>query len=145
LIWKKNIWIYQKKDIIIYMKLNKNTIPNYIIDWTDKYFHHSYFDKPINYPSKKVINFFKKFYIPSKIILYRGKNKYNKQNNQITSWTYDKKVASRYIKKLGGKIIKAEFTSEKILLDTTFLTKKEKIQLGYDYKIDDKEVLILTL
>jgi len=117
-------------------------IPNYVIEWTDKYFHQSAFDVPVNYPSKKVLKFFVHFKKPDKVTLYRGVNKYNKDNREITSWTYDKKIAENYIKD-GGKIMEKEFPSENILLDTTTLNTKQKKLLGYDYKIDDKEVLII--
>lgn len=120
-------------------------IPNYIIDWTDKYFHQSAFDIPVNYPNKKVLKFLTYFKKPEKVRLYRGVNKYNKDNRRITSWTYDQQVAERYAKEISGEIIETEFPSDKILLDTTLLTKTEKQQLGYDYKIDDKEVLILEI
>lgn len=33
------------------------SIPGYVIDWTDKYFHQSAFDVPVNYPTKKVLAF----------------------------------------------------------------------------------------
>jgi len=118
-------------------------IPNYVIDWTDKYFHQSAFDVPVNYPSKKILKFLVRFKKPGKVRLYRGINRYNKENREITSWTYDRQVAERYAKEIDGEIIETEFSFSKTLLDTTFLTKAEKQRLGYDYKIDDKEVLIL--
>lgn len=118
-------------------------IPNYVTDWTDKYFHQSAFDMPLNYPNKKVLNFLVRIKKPDKVKLYRGVNIYNKDNKEITSWTYDRQVAERYAKEIGGEIIAVEFPSSKVLLDTTVLTKNEKQRLGYDYKIDDKEVLIL--
>jgi len=118
-------------------------IPNYVIDWTDKYFHQSAFDVPVNYPNKKILKFLVRFKKLGKVRLYRGINRYNKENREITSWTYDRQVAERYAKEIDGEIIETEFSFSKILLDTTFLTKAEKQRLGYDYKIDDKEVLIL--
>lgn len=118
-------------------------IPNYVTAWTDKYFHQSAFDLPINYPNKKVLEFLVYFKKLGKVRLYRGINRYNKDNRGITSWTYDRQVAERYAKEIDGEVIEMEFSSDKILLDTTLLTKIERQQLGYDYKIDDKEVLIL--
>jgi len=118
-------------------------IPSYVIDWTDKYFHQSAFDVPINYPNKKVLKFFTRFKKPDKVRLFRGINKYNKDNREITSWTYNRQVAESYAKEIEGEVIENEFLSDKILLDTTLLTKMERQQFGYDYKINDKEVLIL--
>jgi hypothetical protein len=117
-------------------------IPNYVTNWTDKYFHQSAFDVPISYPSKKVLNFFVHFKRPAKARLYRGVNRYNKDNREITSWTYDRQVAERYSKEIDGAIVETEAQSRQILLDTTYLTKLEKQLLGYDYKIDDREVLL---
>ncbi len=119
-------------------------IPNYIIDWTDKYFHQSAFDKPVNYPNKKVLKFLVHFKKPDRVRLCRGVNRYNKDNREITSWTYDRQIAERYTREIGGKVIEMEFPSSKILLDTTILTKVEKQKLGFDYKFDDKEVLIIN-
>ncbi len=119
------------------------SIPKYVIDWTDKYFHQSSFDIPLSYPNEKVLKFLGHFEKFDKVRLYRGINRYNKDNKGITSWTYDQRVAKRYAKAVDGEIIEAEFASNKVLLDTTLLTKIEKEQLGYDYRIDDKEVLIL--
>jgi hypothetical protein len=121
------------------------TIPAYIASWTDAYFHQSAYDVPVRYPSKRVIRQLKKISKNNEDIkLYRGINNYNKNNSNLTSWTYDKKVAQRYIMETGGTVVEKTFTKEQILLDTNKLTKKEKLQLGYDYKIDDKEVLILN-
>lgn len=120
-------------------------IPNCVTNWTDKYFHQSAFNIPVDYPSKKALKFLAHFKRPDKVRLFRGVNKYNKDNKEITSWTYDRHVAERYSKEIGSEIIETEFPASKILLDTTFLTKIEKQQLGYDYKIDDKEVLIFEI
>ena len=120
-------------------------IPNYVTDWTDRYFHQSAFDLPLNHPNKKVLNFLVRTKKPDKVRLYRGVNRYNKDNRGITSWTHDRQVAERYAKEIGGEVIGKEFQSSKVLLDTTLLTKEEKRRLGYDYKIDDKEVLILCI
>lgn len=121
-------------------------IPNYIIDWTDKYFHQSAFSVPLNYPSKRVVKFFTAYSKrTSKTKLYRGIHQYNKNNKGVTSWTYDCKIAERYAKEIGGKVIEKEIQPHKILLDTTRLTKAEKEQFGYDYKTNDKEVLVLKV
>ena len=120
-------------------------IPNYIINWTDKYFHQSAFDVPVNYPNKKILKFFANFKKLDKVRLFRGINKYNKDNKEVTSWTYSRQVAERYAKEVDGEVVEMEFLSDKILLDTTLLTKIEKQQFGYDYKIDDEEVLILKI
>ena len=61
----------------------------------------------------------------------------------MVSWTYDKKIASRYANEIGGKVIEKIFNPKNILLDTTLLNKQEKILLGYDHKIDDREVLVI--
>jgi len=116
---------------------------SYVSSWSDKYFHHSSFDMPVQLPSKKVLKFFSQF-IPNKPVkLYRGINKYNFDTKYVTSWTYEKEIAKRYITE-GGKIIERIFKPKEILLDTTLLNKNLKILLGYDYKIDDREVLIMT-
>ena len=73
-------------------------IPNYVTDWTDKYFHQSAFDLPLNYPNKKVLNFLVRTKKPYKARLYRGINGYNKDNRGVTSWTYDRQIAERYAK-----------------------------------------------
>ena len=117
--------------------------PSYVTDWTDKYFHQSAFDVPLNYPNKKVQKFLASFKKPDKVRLFRGINRYNKENREITSWTYNRQVAESYAKEIDGEVIENEFLSDKILLDTTLLTKIQKWQFGYDYKIDDQEVLIL--
>ena len=118
-------------------------IPSFISSWADEYFHKSAFDIPIKYPNKKAIDFLSRFKKKERIKLYRGINKYNKENELITSWTYDKKIAESYIKN-GGKIIERKFSPKYILFDTTTLNEKQKRLLGYDYKIDDKEVLVLS-
>ncbi len=125
--------------------LSGASIPAYVSEWADKFFHQSAYDKPVSFPNKNIISFLSRFRKNTPVKLYRGINKYNTENNLITSWTYDLKVAERYAKEIGGKIIEMEFPSSKILLDTTLLTKMERQQLGYDYKIDDKEVLILEI
>lgn len=123
---------------------NKLLIPSYVSNWTDKYFHQSGFDVPLKFPSKKVFNFLVKFKKEGEVKLYRGINRYNKENyTGVVSWTYDKKIASIYANEIDGKVIEKIFDPKNILLDTTLLDKKEKILLGYDYKIDDKEVLII--
>ncbi|KKT40940.1 MAG: hypothetical protein UW30_C0015G0011 [Candidatus Giovannonibacteria bacterium GW2011_GWA2_44_13b] len=128
-----------------YMKNRHSNIPKYVINWTDKYFHQSAFDAPVNNPSKNIIEILSRFNKPNIAKLYRGVNEYNKNDKRVVSWTYDRRVAKRYINKMSDKIIEAEFPASKILLDTTFLTRTEKRQLGYDYKVDDKEVLILNI
>jgi len=125
------------------MKRTIIKIPSFISSWSDEYFHKSAFDTPIEYPDKKVINFLSQFKKKERIKLYRGINKYNKKSGPIISWTYSKKIAKSYIKN-GGKIIEKEFSPEYILLDTTTLNREQKGFLGYDYKIDDKEVLVLN-
>lgn len=123
------------------MKINK-TIPTYVIDWTDRYFHQSAFDVPLSYPSKKTRVFLSKFRPTKPITLFRGINRYNKDNRGITSWSYSKRVAERYAKEIEGYVIQQKIHPNQILLDTANLTKEEKYLLGYDYKIDDNEVLI---
>lgn len=125
------------------MKITTN-VPSYVIDWTDKYFHQSAFDIPGKYPNKKVINFLSQFKKNNQLKLYRGINKFNKENEAIVSWTYDKKIAENYIKEDGGVIVEKEFLPNRILLDTTILNSRQKRILGYDYKIDDKEVLVIN-
>lgn len=126
------------------MQNKNNKIADYVVNWTDKYFHQSAFDIPLKFPNKKVIDFLAKFKKETKIKLCRGTNKYNAENyTGIESWTYDKKVASRYAAGIGGQVIEKVFKPENILLDTTLLNKQEKLLLGYDYKINDKEVLII--
>lgn len=123
----------------------KNKIPAYVSSWTDKYFHQSAYDLPVKFPSQRIIKFFTQFKLSESVKLYRGINKYNKDNyTGVESWTYNKNVAGRYAKESSGKIFKKIFTPDRILFDTTLLNKKEKIMLGYDYSIDDKEVLILS-
>lgn len=123
---------------------HKTEIPAYVSSWTDEFFHKSAFDLPIKYPNKKVIGFLSRFKKNERIKLYRGINKYNERNKLIVSWTYDKKTAERYISD-GGKIIEQEFTPADILLDTTILNEELKQLLGYDYKVDDKEVLVIGM
>lgn len=131
-------------DVIEVSKKDSQNIPAHVCTWTDEYFHKSAFDKPIKYPRQEVISYLAKFKKDSKVKLYRGVNKYNKENDLITSWTYDKKIAEGYIIKDGGKIVEKEFSPKDILLDTTLLGSEHKKTLGYDYKIDDKEVLIIN-
>jgi site-specific DNA-methyltransferase (adenine-specific) len=119
-------------------------IPAFVCTWTDEYFHKSASDVPIRFPRLEIIKYLAKFKKDSKVKLYRGVNKYNKENDLITSWTYDKKIAEGYILKDGGKIVEKEFLPKDILLDTTLLGSDHKKILGYDYKIDDKEVLIIN-
>lgn len=122
-----------------------NKIPKYVIDWTDNYFHQSAFAIPLKFPTKKIISFLTYFKTEEKIKLFRGINKFNQENfTGVKSWTYSKKVAKRYAKEQGGKIIEKIFNSKNILLDTTLLSDNEKKLLGYDYKIDEKEVLIIN-
>ena len=125
-------------------KLLSKIISSNITNWTDKYFHQSAFDVPLKFPTKKVLDFLTKLKKEGKIKLYRGVNKYNKENyTGVVSWTYDKKIASRYANEIGGKVIEKIFNPKNILLDTTLLNKQEKILLGYDHKIDDREVLVI--
>lgn len=119
-------------------------IPAYVSSWTDEYFHKSAFEAPIKYPDKKIIDFLSQFKKKESVKLYRGINKYNKENELIMSWTYDKKSAKSYIKD-GGKVIEKEFAPEAILFDTTILNTEQKKLLGYDYKVDDREVLITSI
>lgn len=126
--------------------MDRRKIPSFVVGWTDAYFHRSAYDLPLNPPSRRIIKFLQQFSKPERVTLFRGVHEYNKDNLTITSWTYDKKVAQRYISESKhGEILEVEFTSEKILLDTTFLNKDEKLFLGYDYIIDDKEVLIINI
>ena len=119
-------------------------IPAYVSSWTDDFFHKSAFDFPIKYPKKKVINFLSQFKKNERIKLYRGINKYNEVNNSVVSWTYSKKTAKSYIND-GGEIIEQEFAPSDILFDTTLLSVEQKRLLGYDYKVDDKEVLVIGM
>ncbi|MBM2817860.1 MAG: Methyltransferase [Parcubacteria group bacterium] len=125
--------------------INKSPIPSYVSNWTDKYFHQSAFGVPLKFPTKKATNFLAKFKREEKIKLYRGIHRYNKENyTGVESWTYDKKIAVRYASdEIEGKVIEKIFDSKNILLDTTLLDEEEKVLLGYDYKIDDKEVLVI--
>lgn len=124
---------------------NKNyKIPKSVIDWTDKYFHQSAFDVPLRFPGKRVIGFLIKFRKEEKIKLYRGVNKYNEKNyTGVKSWTYDKEIAGNY-RAEGGKIVEKVLSPSEVLLDTTLLSNEHKKLLGYDYKIDDMEVLIIS-
>ncbi len=126
-------------------KLPEVIIPSYVTKWTDKYFHQSAFDVPVGLPNKKVIAFLSSYKPSSNVVLYRGVHKYNDDDfSGVESWTYDKTIASNYAKsEKNGKILKKEFSPDVILLDTTILNPEEKKQLGYDYKIDDKEVLVI--
>ncbi len=126
------------------MHSKTNKIPVYVSNWADKYFHQSAFETPINFPGKKIVAFLQKFKKEGKVKLYRGVHKYNKENYiGVQSWSYDKNIALRYIKECGGKIIEKTFKKEKILLDTTLLNKDQKILLGYNFGIDDKEILVI--
>ena len=117
-------------------------VPAQVSRWADKYFHHSAFDVPVKYPNKKIVAFLSRFQKNKPIELYRGINKYNEGNRLITSWSYSKEVAKGYIKD-GGKVQKKKFAPENVLLDTTVLNVEQKRLLGYDYQVDDKEVLII--
>lgn len=127
------------------MKKSKATIkiPAYVSLWTDKYFHQSVYDAPWKLPGERIKSFVSHFKPNKPVKLYRGVNEHNKETKHIVSWTYKKEIAKNYIEE-DGKIIERIFCPEEIFLDTTVLTKMQKILLGYDYKIDDKEVLILT-
>ena len=118
-------------------------IPAYVSEWTDKYFHQSAFNIPLGFPNKKIITFLSRFKRNQKIKLFRGINKFNKDTSSIISWTYDEKIAANYIKER-EKIIEKIFDPDQILLDTTVLSDEQKKLLGYDYKIDDEEVLIIN-
>ena len=119
----------------------ESSVPAHVAEWTDKFFHQSAYDKPISFPNENIIRFLTRFRKTIPVQLYRGMNKYNIENNLITSWTYERDIASRYIKN-GGELVKKTFNPQSVLLDTTILNVDQKRQLGYDYKIDDKEVLI---
>lgn len=125
-------------------KSSKIKIPAYVSSWTDEYFHKSAFAAPIKYPCRKVTNFLSQFKKKEPVKLYRGINKYNEENELIMSWTYDKKSAKSYIRD-GGKVIEKEFAPEDVLFDTTILNTEQKKLLGYDYKVDDREVLITSI
>lgn len=126
--------------------MNKNNflkIPVYVSKWADKYFHQSAFDIPVAFPNKRVIAFLSRFKRDENLKLFRGINKFNRDTLGITSWSHDRKIAEDYIKD-GGKIIEKEFVPENVLIDTTVLSVKQKRLLGYDYGVDDKEVLIIN-
>ncbi|MDD4901382.1 MAG: hypothetical protein PHS62_04785 [Patescibacteria group bacterium] len=127
------------------MKKSKTTtkIPAYISSWTDKYFHQSAYDIPLKFPSERIIKFFSIFKPNNPVKLYRGINQYNKKTKHIVSWTYKREIASNYIEE-GGDVVERIFHPKEILLDTTILTRMQKILLGYDYKVDDREVLVIT-
>src|SRR3989344_7899278 len=116
-------------------------IPSHVAEWADKYFHQSAFDVPTRYPSRKVLEFLSLLKKDQPVRLFRGLNKFNKDTTLITSWTYDRKIAERYA--VNGRVAERSFSPLQILLDTTILTNRQRQQLGYDYKFDDKEVLIL--
>ena len=59
----------------------------------------------------------------------------------ISSWTYNKEVAKNYAGE-EGIVVRQNFKPENIILDTTTLNCTQKKMLGYDYKVDDKEVII---
>jgi len=126
------------------MKNKVLSMPRYIVEWTDKYFHQSAFDAPVRYPNKKIVTFLSRFKRKYPVKLFRGINEYNKGNFSITSWTHDRRVAERYAKETKGRVVEMLFSKTQILIDTTILTDEQKRQLGYDYKIDDKEVLVLN-
>jgi len=117
-------------------------IPAYILSWSDKYFHQSAYGLCIKFPNERIIKFFSLFKPDKPIKLYRGINKYNNETEGIISWTYKKEIAENYIKE-EGKIIERIFRPEEILLDTTYLKQDQKVLLGYDYEIDDEEVLTM--
>lgn len=123
--------------------MNNIKIPSYVSAWTDKYFHQSAFDIPLGLPNIKIINFLSSFKPTSPIKLFRGINNFNNDNKCITSWTYNKKIAKTYADD-SSEIIEKIFQPEEILLDTTKLNNEQRMLLGYDYKIDDQEVLILN-
>ena|SRR3989344_440375 len=123
------------------MFTNMNEIPAYVSSWTDKYFHHSAFDISLMYPNKKTIGFLTQFKKKRAVKLYRGLNKYNKEKEVISSWTYNKEVAKNYAGE-EGIVVRQNFKPENIILDTTTLNCTQKKMLGYDYKVDDKEVII---
>lgn len=120
-----------------------NKIPAYVSSWTDKYFHQSAFDIPLMCPNKKTIEFLAQFKKKRPIKLYRGVNRYNKENEIISSWTYDKQIAKNYAGEK-GVIVKRNFEPQNIIIDTTTLNFIQKKMLGYDYKIDDKEVIVFN-
>lgn len=125
-------------------KFSKNNIPSIVSKWTDKYFHQSAFEEPLGFPSDKVIKFLSKFKPNTKIKLFRGNHKFNSQNfTGIKSWTYDKKIAGKYAKYENNSSVETKnFSPEEILLDTTLLNSMERKYIGYDFKVDDKEVLV---
>ena len=121
-----------------------NNIPSYVCSWTDRYFHQSAFDEPLKSPNNNIVKYLSKFRPSEKVKLYRGKHKFNNKNyTGIESWTYDSKVAIRYAKiEKNGSVEEKEFLPKDILLDTTLLNNNEKKYFGYDYHLDDKEVLV---
>ncbi len=121
-----------------------NSIPAAVSAWTDKYFHQSAFDKPLNFPSNNVVNFLSKFRPLKPVKLFRGIHEFNGENyTGIESWTYNRKTAEKYAaSEKNGKVEEATFSVDNILLDTTLLGSTDKKYLGYDYNIDDKEVLV---
>ncbi|MFC1613449.1 hypothetical protein ACFL23_03910 [Patescibacteria group bacterium] len=126
------------------MQKRKNKIPKYVASWTDTYFHQSAFDIPLKFPNNKIIAFLSKFKKEEKIILFRGVNKFNQDNfTGVESWTHDIEIAKKYAEEQGSKVVKKLFNPKNILLDTTLFSEEEKVMVGYDYKIDDKEVLII--
>ena len=74
--------------------------------------------------------------------LYRGINSDNEGNTGITSWSYDKEIAKGYAGK-NGKVISKEVNPDEILIDTTKVPEEMRKSIGYDWKVDDKEVLLL--
>jgi len=125
------------------MKNIQTTIPSYVSSWTDKYFHQSAFDVPWSFPKQRVIKFLSRFKKDEKIKLFRGINKFNENGLEISSWTYDREIAKNYIQD-GGRIIEREFSANEVVLDTTILNMEQRALMGYDYKFDDKEVLVIN-
>lgn len=125
-------------------ELLKSPIPPYVSAWLDEYFHKSASESPIRLPSKKTIGFLSRFKKDDVVKLYRGVNKYNASLAPVVSWTYDREIAVRYIKDAGGgKIVEKEFSPQNIMVDMTLLDETQRTMVGYDYAVDDKEVLVL--
>ena len=119
-------------------------IPSHVSAWLDEYFHKSAYDVPIKPPTARIIKFLSQFKKNHVIKLYRGINKYNTEDDSITSWTYNKKVAERYVGDAGGgRVAEKEFAPECVMLDTTLLSEQQRKLMGYDYQEDDREVLII--
>lgn len=123
----------------------ENLIPEYVSEWTYNYFHHSTFDLPWKFPTKKILSSLSQFKKSELVILYRGVDRFNKNNpemNNIFSWTYDIEVAKRWAEGLDGEVFVEEFKPDQIVLDTTLLNREQKIYMGYNYQIDNMEVLV---